>query len=1802
MTTLADKAILSGADNRPSMLEKDMYDSWKSRIELYMMNRKHGRMIFEFVKMATNIILQGLQPEVYALVSNHKVAKELWERIQLLMQGTSLTKQERECKLYDEFDNFAYKKGESLPDDLDAYDSDYDEINSAKITLMSNLSQYGFDDLAESNFVNQSETEITSDSNIIPYSQYLEPKLYDGSVIKKTNAIMIRDSEETLMLAEESRSKMLLKQKDMMMSEKKLNTKLNFVNSGEPNLSFRPTQVEVPKELSKVNMVNTSLKKLKHHLASFDVSQEKDIVIKKLKERIKSLSGNMKKEKIKQELEEIETINIELDHKVTKLIVENEHLKQTSLKDTLSKIKGKIVVDEDVIIYPIDLKLLKINVTPLAPKLRNNRTAYYDYLKYTQEESVTLREIVKHKRSLNPLNTSLDYAFKYTKRIHELFIILKQTCPCIHNLGDKLIAVTLTNKTEKVRFIEPVTSSGNKPIKSSSLSNVVSNKPMLSSTRVTPPTSASGSQPSGNTKKDKIQQIPSSAKKNKLEAYLRNVRSSLQNKKSVVNTKNIASVQESKLNVNSYLQCVTCNGCLFFDNHDSYVLEYINTMNARVKSKSVKKPLKRKDHLCSACAMGKSKKKSYKPKSEDTNQEKLYVLHMDLCGPIRVESVNGKKYILVIVDDYSRFTWVKCLRSKDEAPDFIIKFLKMIQVRLKVPVQRIQKDNETEFVNQTLRKYYEHVGISHETSVARSPQQNGVVERHNPPEVITSITEVVAPESAESTGSPSSTTVDQDAPLPSNSQTTPETQPPIIPNDVEEDNHDIKVAHMGNDPFFAMQEDLNEFERLEVWELVPRPDKVTVITLKWIYKVKLDELGGILKNKVRLVARCYHLEEGIDFEESFALVARLEAIRIFLAYAAHKNMVVYQMDVKTAFLNGLQISQSPRGIFINQLKYALESLKKYGFESCDRVDTPMVEKSKLDEDKEGKAVDPSHYHALLPYAAIMSNIPGQSTSKSDITLSRSMLKMIATRSSSLRHVFRQKGNLTSQREFILGHGLLYDHAKACVYFATQLVLPLFPGNPIKEILLKLNLPDYRSILMDSQVTPTNHRRMTKTYSSPHFVANCFNARHVKMEVKRRSVKVKELQERCIKKLSSYQNQERPSRSLPSNTQPNLKADLGASINLLPYSLYVKLSIKTLKHTKISVRLADRSFQYPFGIAENMFAEVGKFTFPVDFVILEMEEDSKVSLILERHFLHTADPVIRVKQKQLNLGDGTECMTFHMDFAMKHSYSNDDTCFSIDVIDQILEKDFDALLDEDIYLEGQSMQRPPLFEIGHVIYWKNRFETYVKAKDLDLSHIILNGDFPPLAKNEVTQILDVLPFEEESDDLKKKLAKNNEAKMDNKIDLLVQQFEQFTILEEESIDSEFARFNTIITSLKAFDEGFSSKNYVKKFIRALHPKWRARVMAIEESKDLSSLALDELIGNLKVQEVIMEKDSETYKGKKERIKVNLFGNQEKKGSHFNKGMGRKERVAKNVLDAVIQVISLAIVQKQLATKIKRLSLEVLGAIARMTPKTKPTTKLISWLIHQMRIKREIKKLEKSKEIEMACKSCDELKLKDAKLKETQVKFDKSANSLREMLNNQNSPCCKIGLGFNSDKMSTSRTKTMSFVGSPAEKVTDGSTIKGHRSTLPASVSRKDSEKGTKHVFSPPIPSRSDFVITRKKLMHNSIDESIKTITQKRIETVVYADSDHAGDYVDRKRTSGVYMFMGCCWFAKKQTALAISTTEAGHVSIGKACQQALWMKQALINYGIRLDNVPIMCDNKGAIDLSKTPYNTLELNI
>ncbi|GJW21362.1 retrovirus-related pol polyprotein from transposon TNT 1-94 [Tanacetum coccineum] len=583
---------------------------------------------------------------------------------------------------------------------------------------------------------------------------------------------MIPDLEETLTLGEESRSKMLLKHKDNMMLEKQVNTtpvdyvalnqlykdfetrfvpqtelsaeqafwSKNSVNSPEPTLSSRPTKVEVPKELPKVSMVNTSLKKLKHHLSSFDVameqhrlesktfevkmnqvlnenerlleqvlskdivniivnsfvnnsdvnvhecekclkletelqtnfvekeiydklfksfttlekhcislevdtqlnqeifqrdnsvskqsapsfdqlfelnelkaqSQEKDTVIMKLKERIKSLSGKIDENKIKKDLEEIETINIELDHRVTKLIAKNEHLKHTykqlydtikpacirskeqSLKDELRKLNGKSLVDNDVTKHPSDPEMPLTNMEPITPKLLNKQTAHSAYIKHTQEEAVVLRDLVDHIKVNYPLDQALESACKYTKLIQELLTKISKTCLSINNSGEQLVAVTPKNKDKKARFTEPVTSSRNIITKATTTSNLASNKPMLSYIGVKQSTSTSGSQSSGNTKKDKIRQTPSSTLKNKVEAHPRTVKSSLKNKNSVVEPKGTANVHHSKLNANSKPLCVKCKGCMLSDNHDLCVLDFIKNVNARVKSKSVKKSSKRK--------------------------------------------------------------------------------------------------------------------------------------------------------------------------------------------------------------------------------------------------------------------------------------------------------------------------------------------------------------------------------------------------------------------------------------------------------------------------------------------------------------------------------------------------------------------------------------------------------------------------------------------------------------------------------------------------------------------------------------------------------------------------------------------------------------------------------------------------------------------------------------------------------------------------------------------------------------------------------------------------------------------------------------------------------------------------------------------------------------------------------------------------------------------------------------------------------------------------------------------------------
>nr|GEX52388.1 copia protein [Tanacetum cinerariifolium] len=289
---------------------------------------------------------------------------------------------------------------------------------------------------------------------------------------------------------------------------------------------------------------------------------------------------------------------------------------------------------------------------------------------------------------------------------------------------------------------------------------------------------------------------------------------------------------------------------------------------------------------------------------------------------------------------------------------------------------------------------------------------------------------VIASDPAVSTGTPSSTKIDQDAPSTSTLQTNQEKPTPVIPLGVKEADHNIEVAHMDNNPYVDFS--------------IPEPRAGTSFGSCYNYYLEmdiqgeLDELGGVLKNKACLVEKGYRQEEGIYFEESFSPVARLEAICIFISFTAHMNIVVYQMDVNTTFLNGILceevyvsqpdgfvdpenpnhvykikkalygVKQAPRAWYdmlssfllsykfskgtvdptlfirrdgkdilpttdflesqrhlLNHSKYALESLKKYGMETCEPTDNPIVEKSKLDEDPQRKLIDPTRYCRMI---------------------------------------------------------------------------------------------------------------------------------------------------------------------------------------------------------------------------------------------------------------------------------------------------------------------------------------------------------------------------------------------------------------------------------------------------------------------------------------------------------------------------------------------------------------------------------------------------------------------------------------------------------------------------------------------------------------------------------------------------------------------------------------------------------------------------------------------------------------------
>ncbi|GJS17805.1 retrovirus-related pol polyprotein from transposon TNT 1-94 [Tanacetum coccineum] len=448
--------------------------------------------------------------------------------------------------------------------------------------------------------------------------------------------------------------------------------------------------------------------------------------------------------------------------------------------------------------------------------------------------------------------------------------------------------------------------------------------------------------------------------------------------------------------------------------------------------------LKFDQHFCDACKMGKQAHASHKAKNVVSTTRCLELLHMDLFGPSVVRSYEGNRYTLVIVDDYSRYTWTRFLKDKTEAFDQFEIFSRKIQNQLGCSIVSIRTDHGREFDNEVqFGEFCNTNGITHNFSAPRTPQSNGVVERKNrtlqemrktPYELLrgrkptldyfrvfgskcfilntkdyltkfdpksyegvflgysqnskayiilnkhTRKVEELLNVTFDETPPPSKTSplVDDDL---DEEEAIKVTKKKNLENDIVDETLEvdeiINIKESRNHPlenvignlnqrtlrsqaqnqsnFFcfistiepknvnealgdeswivAMQEELNQFVANNVWELVPQPRNMTIIGTKWVFRNKLDENGIVSRNKARLVAQGYNQQEGIDYDETYASVARLESIRILLAYACALDFKLFQMDVKSAFLNG----------FINEEVYVAQPLGFIDFEKSDHV-------------------------------------------------------------------------------------------------------------------------------------------------------------------------------------------------------------------------------------------------------------------------------------------------------------------------------------------------------------------------------------------------------------------------------------------------------------------------------------------------------------------------------------------------------------------------------------------------------------------------------------------------------------------------------------------------------------------------------------------------------------------------------------------------------------------------------------------------------------------------------------------------
>ncbi|GJS50523.1 hypothetical protein Tco_0623885 [Tanacetum coccineum] len=687
--TLAEYMILSGADNRPPMLDKDLHDSWKSIMELYMQNRENERMILESVEhdpliwptneengviktkkydelsaiekiqadcdlKATNIILQALPSYIYSLVNHHRISKDLWEKVQLLMQVNTKflnslppewSKFVTNVKLVKDLHTTNF-------DQLHAYLEQH-ELHANEVRLMrethgpkprgkgdATVVQEKFKLVkAQGNgkVLNEEELEFLADPSIeegpVTYLKKLKYHLgqFDNVVQKRITPNALAEGEWAAVQQYhidkqcfEIQKKQFLIEYDRLLDQiisqdivnivvnssvdvntfvkgnysAVMNDSVNYVEMCNKCLELKAELIkqhnmvekdeynrlskrfyeleqhcislEIAMQLNKENfqMNNTSVNQAEPSFNQLfelnnlkDGLQAKDTTIEKLKTNIKRLNKTSTTNNVKKDIDEIETINIELEHRVTKLVADNEHLKLTykQLYDSIKPSHVRAKEQTESLVNQLNQK--SIEITDLNAQLQEKvfviTALKNDLIKFkgkdivdnaTQASNATTISqgmgIVEQAYSLNPLDSASYSAYTYVKIIQELLGYVRDTCPDIH-------------------------------------------KP-----RVNPSTSASGSKPSGNTKNDRISQTPSNNEKNKVEVQSRKVKSSLNKRNS--DSKNVCNKHVKHPVKGAKALCLLYNKCLFDVNHDMCLIDHVNSMNVRAKSAS-KKNKKRKE-------------------------------------------------------------------------------------------------------------------------------------------------------------------------------------------------------------------------------------------------------------------------------------------------------------------------------------------------------------------------------------------------------------------------------------------------------------------------------------------------------------------------------------------------------------------------------------------------------------------------------------------------------------------------------------------------------------------------------------------------------------------------------------------------------------------------------------------------------------------------------------------------------------------------------------------------------------------------------------------------------------------------------------------------------------------------------------------------------------------------------------------------------------------------------------------------------------------------------------------------------